>query len=110
MQTYLFLGIAILGEVIATSALKASAGFTQLVPSVIVALGYLVAFYFLSLTLKVMPIGIAYGVWSGAGIILVSGIGWALFGQRLDAWGAIGIGFILLGVLIVNLLSKTTVH
>ncbi len=110
MQSYLFLGCAILAETIATLSLKASDGFTRLGPSIVVAVGYVIAFYFLSLTLRAIPIGIAYAVWSGIGIVLISGIGWALFGQKVDAWGAIGIGFILVGVMIVNLLSRSSAH
>lgn len=110
MNNYVFLGIAIVAEVIATSALKASHGFTQWAPSVLVLIGYGVAFYCLSLTLRTIPVGIAYAIWSGVGIIFVSLIGWALYGQKLDFWAMVGIGFILVGVLIVNLLSKTAGH
>lgn len=110
MQNYLYLGIAILAETIATASLRASEGFTRLIPSLVVAAGYLTAFYFLSLTLKTIPIGIAYAVWSGVGIVLIAGIGWALFGQKPDLWGAVGIGFILVGVVIVNTLSQTSAH
>ncbi|WP_173088986.1 SMR family transporter [Devosia sp. 1635] len=110
MQPYLFLAIAIVCEVIATSALKASAGFTQLWPSVVVVVGYGVAFYFLSLTLRTFPVGLAYAIWSGAGIVLVSAAGWVLYGQKLDLWGFVGLGFIIAGVLIVNLLSQSASH
>ena len=110
MSNYLFLSIAIIAEVVATSALKASEGFSNPLPSVLVVLGYGVAFYCLSLTLRTIPIGIAYAIWSGAGIVLVSLFGWALYGQKLDFWAIVGIGFIVAGVLIVNLLSKTAAH
>jgi small multidrug resistance pump len=110
MQTYLFLIIAIVAEVIGTSALKASQGFSQVLPSIVVVVGYGVAFYFLSLTLRTFPVGLAYAIWSGAGIVLVSAAGWVLYGQRLDLWGFIGVGFIIAGVLIVNLLSKSAAH
>jgi small multidrug resistance pump len=110
MSNYVFLSIAIVAEVIATSALKASNGFTNLLPSVLVVVGYCVAFYCLSLTLRTIPVGIAYAIWSGAGIVLVSLIGWALYGQKLDFWALVGIGFILAGVLIVNLLSRSAAH
>jgi multidrug transporter EmrE-like cation transporter len=110
MQAYLFLAIAIVGEVIATSALKASQGFTQLVPSIVVILGYGVAFFFLSLTLRTFPVGLAYAIWSGVGIVLVSAAGWALYGQKIDLWGFVGLAFIIAGVLIVNLLSKSAAH
>lgn len=110
MSNYLFLTIAIIAEVIATSALKASNGFTNLLPSILVIIGYGIAFYCLSLTLRTIPVGIAYAIWSGAGIVLVSLIGWALYGQKLDFWAIVGIGFIILGVLIVNLLSRSAAH
>jgi multidrug transporter EmrE-like cation transporter len=109
MKSWLFLLIAILAEVAATSALKASAGFSRLGPSAVVVIGYGIAFYFLSLTLRTIPVGVAYAVWSGLGIALVTGIAWVLFGQRLDAWGVVGIGLILSGVLVLNLLSKSSV-
>lgn len=107
---YLFLTIAIVGEVIGTSALKAAEGFTRLWPSLLAIAGYAVAFYFLSLTLKFLPIGTAYAVWSGLGIVLVATAGWLLFGQRVDLWGAIGMGLIIAGVVVLNFVSKTTPH
>jgi small multidrug resistance pump len=110
MSNYAFLVIAIVAEVIATSALKASEGFTQVLPSIIVVVGYVVAFYCLSMTLRTIPVGIAYAIWSGAGIVLVSLIGLVLYGQRLDFWAIVGIGFIITGVLIVNLLSRSAAH
>lgn len=110
MKSWLFLAIAICGEVIATSALKSSQGFTRLVPSVVVVVGYAVAFYFLSLVLRTIPVGIAYAVWSGLGIVLVTGIAWVLQGQKLDAWAFVGIGLIVSGVAVLNLLSKTSAH
>jgi small multidrug resistance pump len=93
---------AILAETIATASLKASAGFTRLWPS-----GYGLAFYLLSLTLRTIPVGIAYAIWSGVGIVLIGLIGWALFGQRPDEAGFIGIGLILAGVLVLQLFSHT---
>ncbi len=84
MSTYLVLAIAIVAEVVATSALKASEGFTRIAPLALVAVGYGIAFYCLSLTLKSIPVGIAYGVWSGAGIVLISAIGWVVYGEKLD--------------------------
>lgn len=110
MQNYLFLAIAIVAEVIATSALKAADGFTQLIPSMIVVIGYAAAFYFLSLTLKAIPVGIAYATWSGVGIVLVAAIGQIFLNQRIDLAGLVGIAFIVVGVLIVNLVSKTGAH
>ena len=110
MSNYVFLAIAIIAEVIATSALKASQSFTQLLPSILVIVGYGVAFYCLSLTLRTIPVGIAYAIWSGAGIVLVSLIGFALYGQKLDVWAMVGIGLIIAGVMVINLLSKSTAH
>jgi len=110
MPNYAFLAIAIVAEVIGTSALKATEGFSNLLPSILVVVGYGVAFYCLSMTLRTLPVGIAYAVWSGAGIVLVSLLGWMLYGQKLDLWAMLGIGLIIAGVLILNLLSKSTVH
>lgn len=107
---YLFLLIAIIFEVIATSALKSSEQFTRLWPSIIAVLGYATAFYFLSLTLKTLPIGIAYAIWSGLGIVLISGIGYLVYNQSLDFPAVIGILFIIIGVLIINLYSNSAVH
>jgi small multidrug resistance pump len=106
----LYLIIAIFGEVLATSALKAAEGFTKPVPSLIVVIGYSVAFYFLSLTLKTIPVGITYAYWSGIGIVLVSLIGWLWYGQRLDLPALAGMALILAGVVVMNLFSKTIVH
>lgn len=110
MKNWLFLGIAIVSEVIATSALKSSEGFSRLWPTIIVITGYGTAFYFLSLTLKTIPVGIAYAIWSGLGIVLVSLIAWLGFGQKLDLAAIIGIGFIIAGVLIMNLFSGSITH
>lgn len=110
MKHWLFLGTAIISEVIATSALKASDSFTRLWPSMIVVLGYAVSFYFLSLTLKTLPVGIAYAIWSGLGIVLISVIGIVLFGQKLDGPAVIGMGLIIAGVVVMNAFSKTVAH
>jgi len=110
MPSYAFLAVAIVAEVIATTALKASEGFSNLLPSVLVVVGYGVAFYCLSMTLRTLPVGIAYAVWSGAGIVLVSLLGWLVYGQKLDPWAVLGIGLIMSGVLVLNLLSKSTAH
>lgn len=110
MSAYLTLAIAIIAEVIATSALKASAGFSRIVPSILVVAGYAAAFYFLSLTLRTMPVGVAYGVWSGAGVILISAIGWLAFGQRLDFAALAGLGLVIAGLIVINLFSRTTGH
>lgn len=106
----LYLFIAIIAEVVATSALKAAAGFTRFVPSILVVVGYGVAFYFLSLTLKTIPIGIAYAVWSGVGIVLVSVFAYFYYGQSLDAPALAGIALILAGVLVINLFSRSLAH
>ena len=90
-----FLVIAIVGEVIATSALKSSEGFTKLAPSAVVIIGYGIAFYFLSLVLKSIPVGVAYAVWSGLGVVIITAIAWLLHGQKLDAWGFVGMGLII---------------
>lgn len=104
------LAIAIVSEVIATSALKATDGFTRWIPSLIVAAGYASAFYFLTLTLRVIPLGIAYAVWSGVGIVLVALVGWAVYRQSLDLPSIVGIAFIITGVAILNLFSKGFPH
>jgi small multidrug resistance pump len=110
MKAWLTLGVAILAEVIGTSALKASDGFSQLLPSIVVIVGYGVAFFCLSLTLRQMPIGIAYAVWSGAGTALIALIGVVLYKQRLDMPAMIGIALIVIGVLVLNLFSKSSAH
>ncbi|WP_298818099.1 DMT family transporter [Chloroflexus sp.] len=107
---WLFLLIAILSEVAATSALKASAGFTRLWPSIIVVAGYGISFYAMSLALEAIPVGIAYAIWSGIGIVLITLIAWMIYGQQLDSWAWIGIGFILIGVVILNALSRVEVR
>ena len=105
-----YLAIAIVGEVIATSFLRASAGFTQLVPSVVVIVGYCVTFYFFSLALQTIPVGVGYAIWSGVGIVLVSCIAYFAYGQTLDLPALIGIGLILAGVLVINLFSQSSAH
>jgi small multidrug resistance pump len=110
MQQWVFLAVAIVSEVIATSALKASEGFSRLWPSVIVAVGYASAFYFLSLTLKTIPVGVAYAIWSGAGVALIALIAWVFFGQALDAPAVIGLLLIVAGVFVLNVFSKTVSH
>jgi small multidrug resistance pump len=108
--TYLYLTLAIVSEVTATSTLKATEQFTKLMPSLIVIIGYVISFFFLSLTLKNMPTGIAYAIWSGFGIVLVSIAGWFFYGQKLDLPAALGISLIIIGALIVNIFSKTVSH
>lgn len=107
---FLYLFIAIIAEVFATSALKASEQFSKPIPSIIVVVGYLVAFYFLSLTLKTIPVGIAYALWSGVGIVLVSGAAYFLYKQTLDLPAMLGIGLIILGVIVINVFSKSAAH
>ncbi|WP_426784816.1 SMR family transporter (plasmid) [Rahnella variigena] len=109
-KTYLLLGLAIVAEVIATSSLKSSEGFTRLWPSVVTLLGYAIAIFLLSLTLKTLPTGIAYAIWSGVGIVLVSAIGWFGYGQKLDTPAMIGLGLIIAGVIVVNVFSKSVAH
>lgn len=107
MSSQLALIIAILSEVAATSALKASEGFTRLAPSVVVVIGYGAAFYFLSLALRTIPMGVAYAIWSGVGIVLISLAGWVLYAQRLDPAAVAGIALIVAGVLVLQVLSGT---
>ncbi|GAB3932276.1 DMT family transporter [Larkinella terrae] len=107
---YLFIAIAIVAEVIATSALNASQQFSKWLPSVITVVGYLTSFYFLSLALRTMPIGVAYAIWSGVGIVLTALAGIFLFKQIPDVPALIGMALIIAGVLVMNLLSKSSVH
>lgn len=109
-MSYLYLAIAIVSEVVATSTLKASQGFTRLVPSLVVVAGYATAFYFLSLTLRTVPTGVAYAIWSGVGVALVTAIAWFVDGQRLDLPSIVGLSLIVAGVLVLNLCSKSAVH
>ncbi|WP_417795872.1 DMT family transporter [Terasakiella pusilla] len=109
-MAYLYLAIAIVGEVIATSALKASEEFTKLVPSIVVVIGYGVAFYFMTLTIRTLPIGITYAIWSGIGIVLVTVAGAVFYKQIPDIPAMIGIGFIILGVIVINVFSKSVSH
>ena len=110
VMNWIFLSIAIMSEVVATSALKAANGFTRPWPSVVVVLGYASAFYFLSLTLRTIPVGVAYAVWSGVGIVLVAVIGWLVYGQKLDLPGVLGMALILAGIVVLNLFSKVSPH
>jgi small multidrug resistance pump len=107
---YLFLTIAIIAEVIATTALKSVEGFSRPGPSAIVVIGYGVAFYFLSLTLKTIPVGIAYAIWSGLGITLISITGYFVYKQNLDFPAILGLLLILAGVVVINVFSKTVSH
>jgi multidrug transporter EmrE-like cation transporter len=110
MKTALILFFAVLSEVIATTSLKFSEGFTRLVPSIVVVVGYGLSFYLLSITLKVMPIGIAYALWSGIGITLTVIAGKIIWNESLDWARVTGIILIIIGILIINLFSKTIAH
>ena len=110
MHPYLSLAIAIVSEVVATSALRSADGFSKLLPSVVVVIGYALAFVFLSLTLKSIPVGIAYAIWSGLGVVLISMVAYFVYGQALDAPALIGMALIVAGVLVLNLFSKSSVH
>lgn len=109
-MTYLYLAIAIIAEVIATSALKASNEFTNLIPSVIVVVGYGVSFYFMMLVLRTLPVGITYAIWSGIGIIFVAILGIFLYDQTPDLPAIFGMGLIITGVVVIHLFSKTVGH
>lgn len=110
MNSWLLLLFAVLAEVIGTSALRASDGFRKPLPSLLVVVGYGVSFYLLSLTLRAFPMGVAYAVWSGIGLMLITLIGWLLYGQRIDLPALIGIVLILTGVVVMNLFSKSVPH
>lgn len=110
MRNWLLLGGAILAEVVGTSALKATEGFTKLGPTLLVVAGYGVAFYCLSLTLSAIPVGVAYAIWSGLGIVLITLSAWMLYDQRPDAPALIGMFLIVAGVVVMNLFSKTVPH
>jgi small multidrug resistance pump len=110
MQHWLILGMAIISEVIATSALKAAEGFTRPLPSLLVVIGYCIAFYCLSLVLRTLPVGVVYAIWSGAGVALIALVGWLLYGQRLDLPAILGMVLIVAGVVVLNVFSKTVAH
>ena len=107
---YVYLLVAIIAEVIATSSLKASQGFTRFIPSMVVLLGYGAAFYLLSLSLNGIGVGVAYALWSGIGIILLAAVGVVVFGEKIDVPAVIGFVLILAGVVILNLYSKVVAH
>lgn len=110
MNAWTYLAIAIVAEVIATSALTASSGLTKPLPSVVVVLGYGIAFWFLSMSLRSIPVGIAYALWSGVGIVLISLIGWLLFEQSLDLAAVAGMTLIVAGVTVIHLFSRSVAH
>jgi len=107
---WFYLAIAIVAEVIGTSALKAAEGFTRPLPSLLVVLGYGIAFWFLSLVLRTIPVGVAYAVWSGVGVALIALIGWVVYRQALDAGAIAGIALIVAGVLVIQLFSRSSAH
>jgi len=109
-MTFVYLVLAIIAEVVATSALKASEGFTRPLPSLLVVGGYGVAFYLLSLVLRNLPVGITYAIWAGLGIVLVTLVGMVMFGEKPDAPALVGIGLIVAGVLLLQVFSKMSVH
>ena len=109
-SSWICLIIAILAEVVATSALKASESFSRPLPALVTVIGYGLAFYLLAVALKTIPVGIAYAVWSGAGIVAIALIGYFIFGQTLDAAALVGIGLILAGVLVLNVFSRSGGH
>jgi small multidrug resistance pump len=109
-MNYLMLAIAIVAEVCATTAMKQSDGFTRMPWTIVTVIGYGIAFYFLSLTLRAIPTGIAYAIWSGVGIVLISTAAWAFQGQKLDAAAVIGMGLIVTGVIVMNVFSSASVH
>ncbi|HSI38585.1 MAG TPA: SMR family transporter [Methylotenera sp.] len=110
MNPWLALAIAIVGEVTATTALKATNEFTKLWPSLIVVVGYGIAFYFMAISLRVLPVGIMYAIWAGLGIVLISIIGWFVYKQTLDTPALIGMALIIAGVVVINVFSKSTSH
>ncbi|MDG9925599.1 MULTISPECIES: multidrug efflux SMR transporter [unclassified Pseudomonas] len=110
MSGYLYLAIAIVAEVIATTALKAVEGFSKPLPLILVVIGYGIAFWMLSLVMKSIPVGVTYAIWSGLGIVLISIAGLVIYGQKLDLAALAGIGLIIAGVLVIQLFSGSTGH
>jgi len=109
-MSWFLLAVAITAEVIATTALKASDGFTRLYPSLVTCAGYAISFYCLAQTLRFIPVGIVYAIWSGVGIVAISIIGYLLYKQTLDGAALLGIGLIVAGVLVLNIFSRSVVH
>lgn len=107
---WLFLGVAVLFETIGTTALKASDGMTRALPSLLVVLAYALSFWLLALVLRVIPVGVAYAIWSGLGICLIAAIGWVVFGQRLDTPAILGLGMIIAGIVVINVFSDSVGH
>lgn len=107
---WIYLAVAILFETIGTTALKASDGMTRALPAAVVVLAYALSFWLLALVLRVIPVGVAYAIWSGLGICLIAGIGYIVFGQRLDLPALIGLGMIIAGILVINIFSTSVGH
>jgi small multidrug resistance pump len=107
---YVYLAIAIVCEIVATTFMKESDGFTKLGPSLVTGVGYLIAFYFLSLTLRTMPTGVAYAIWSGVGIVLITTVAWVFQGQKLDTPTLVGMALIVVGVVVMNGFSSSGAH
>ncbi|MCU9837456.1 SMR family transporter [Ruegeria sp. WL0004] len=107
---YFYLILAVAAETVGTTALQASQQFTRLVPSVLVVIGYGLAFYLMAQTLRVMPVGIVYAIWSGLGIVFIAAIGYMVFGQKLDLPALLGIAMIVGGILVIHLFSATSTH
>lgn len=110
IQSYLFLALAIISEVGGSTLLQKSEQFTKVVPTILMAFCYLIAFYFLSLALKSIPLGVAYAIWGGLGIVLTATVGLFLFNQKLDIYAIIGIGFMITGIVFMQVFSKTSSH
>jgi small multidrug resistance pump len=110
MNHWVALAIAIVAEVIATSTMKSTNEFTRFWPSVVVVVGYCTGFYFMAISMRVLPVGIMYAIWASMGIVLVSIIGWVVYKQALDTAAIVGIGLILAGVIVINVFSKSIVH
>ncbi len=110
MNPWITLSLAIVAEVVATSALKSSEGFTRLLPAMVVVAGYGLAIYLLSLVLRAIPVGVAYAIWSGLGVVLITLVAWVVHGQRIDLPGLLGMGLIVAGVIVLNLFSGATAH
>ncbi|MEC8721414.1 MAG: SMR family transporter [Candidatus Thermoplasmatota archaeon] len=106
MSRWIYLGLAIISEVIATTSLKSTEGFTKFLPSTIVVIGYCAAFYFLSLTLDSIPVGVVYATWSGAGIVGIAILSWIIYGQNLDLGTGIGMALIIVGIIVMRLYSN----
>jgi|SRR5690554_41115 len=109
-MAFIYLALAVVAEVVATSALKATEGFTRPVPSLVVVVGYVIAFYLLSLVLRTIPVGIAYAIWAGMGIVLVTLVALLVYDQRPDLPAVLGIALIVAGVVVIQLFSRVAVH